>query len=94
MKKLIAISFLFIISIQCLPVKELGKCLFDNSFVEEELCKKGIDKKANADLSKEFITAFLNAGFTKVKTNSYFSNKVDGLLPSPTKDVTTPPPNA
>ena len=94
MKKLTAILFLFIISIQCLPVKELGKCLFDNNFVEEELCKKGLDKKENIDPSKEFFAAFLHAESAGVKVTSYFTDRSADLLPSPALDVTTPPPNA
>ena len=92
MKKFSAILFLFIISIQCLPVKELGKCLFDNSFVEEEVCKKGIDKKA--DPIKELFADCFNATVDIKEDRTCFNNATDDLLPSPARDVTTPPPNA
>ena len=45
MKRMIAVFFLVIISIQCLPVRALGKCIFESSFVEEDLCNNSLDKK-------------------------------------------------
>jgi hypothetical protein len=93
MKKLLTIFLLLIICIQCLPVKELGKCLFDNNFVEEETCKKPCNEKDGVYEAKEML--FANA-------TQDFSGNIDHLkiIPSvhlhahPVTEVTTPPPNA
>ena len=93
-KKIITIFFLFIISIQCLPVKELGKSLFDNTISEEELCEKGIDKKQLPDNCKEFYldhTALPANAFHNIKR--FFKIDTD-LFAAPPADVSTPPPNA
>ena len=85
---------LLIISVQCLPVKELGKCIFESSFVEVDVCDKGVEKKESKDYSKEFFFNdffhTLNASkksiqFRKLNTHHFLSHVVD---------VTTPPPNA
>ena len=94
MKQIITLILLIIISIQCLPVKELGKCLFESSFVEEDVCGKSLDKKETKDFSKEFcVTGF----FELIKfsgTPSTFCKKNTNLFLSHVVDVTTPPPNA
>lgn len=93
MKKLITIFLLFIISVQCLPVKELGKCLFDSSFVEEDVCGKSVDKKETKDYAKEFYFT----PYTEIKTSSLqgtiYSRRNTVLALGPVTDVTTPPPN-
>jgi hypothetical protein len=32
--------FLVIISFRCLPLSELGKCIFETVFVEEDICNE------------------------------------------------------
>jgi hypothetical protein len=93
-KKIITIFLLFIICIQCLPVKELGKCLFDSSFVEEDVCGKSLEKKETKDFHKEFD--FINDSPLLIfnQTSSFYSRKNTDLFVSPVTDVTTPPPNA
>ena len=94
MKQIITIFLLFIISIQCLPVKELGKCLIESSFVEEDVCGKSLDKKETIDFSIEFcVTGF----FELIKfsgTPAVFCKKNKNLFLSHVVDVTTQPPNA
>ena len=93
-KKIIAIFLLFIISVQCLPVKELGKSLFDKNLTEEELCKKGQEKNENTDPSKGFFTLCSHAYGAETNANIYFADRADQLLPAPVKNVSTPPPDA
>ncbi|MFC4263086.1 hypothetical protein ACFOWM_09365 [Ferruginibacter yonginensis] len=94
MKKLAVIFLLFVVALQCLPIKELGKCLYDNTFVEEEICKKGIDKSAIIDFTKLLsVTQFADHYFIdNDQTFFYTANTL--LYPSPIKDIHTPPPNA
>ncbi len=95
MKKLITLFLLFIISMQSLPIKELGKCIYDNSFVEEDANADGIEKKELKDTVKEFY--FSN---TELQINikntpiSFIRKNTDLLVVGPVSDVTTPPPNA
>ncbi len=56
MKKIISIFLLIIISIQCLPVKELGRCIFESSFVEDDACNS-VEKKDIKEFSKEFFSS-------------------------------------
>jgi hypothetical protein len=90
-KKTLTIFLLFIISIQCLPVKELGKCLFDNTFVEEECCKGDV-KKQMADIKDLLFYSMPES--PAVEPQSFFAIHNTELHDSPAADVTTPPPNA
>ena len=93
MKKLFTIFLLMIICIQCLPVKELGKCLFDNTFVEEETCKKPCNEKDGVYDAKEIL-------FANAAQNLNGNNNNLKIIPSvnlhahPVTEVTVPPPNA
>ncbi len=93
-KKLITIFLLLIICVQCLPVKELGKCIFESSFVEEDVCDKSVDKKETKDYSKEFCFNdyfhLLNAS----EKSKQFRKLNTHLFSCHVADVTTPPPNA
>ena len=92
MKKLISIFLLIIISIQCLPVKELGKCLFESSFVEDDVCNN-VEKKEIKDFSKEFFSSDYNLETTL--TNIVFVHKKDiCLYKNPFADLSIQPPNA
>ena len=94
LKKAITIFLLLIISIQCLPVKELGKCLFDSSFVEEDVCGKHLDKKETKDYDKEFCLTAYTEQITSLIRTSFYRSKNTSLFLGPVTDVTTPPPNA
>lgn len=92
MKKLISIFLLIIISIQCLPVKELGKCIYESSFVEEDLCDN-VEKKEMKDFSKEFYSH-------NHCIDTTFSHIILGnseplfLYQNPFADLSIQPPNA
>ena len=93
-KKIISIFFLFIISIQCLPVKEIRKSLFDSTITEEELCGKSMDKKQSPDNSKEFCLEQIIFPANTQNNKSRLFNASADLFSTPSADVTTPPPNA
>ena len=93
MKKIISIFFLIIISIQCLPIKELGKCLFDSSFVEEDVCNNCIEKKEIKDFSKEFFTTDYNVEGLQSSITPYYFEHAD-LYQNPYSDLSIQPPNA
>lgn len=91
MKKFFSILFLLIISIQFLPVKQMGKCLFDNTFIEEEMAKKGMEKPT--DQVKELIE--YNVCFNQsIYISTVFFNVNTKLHTHPVTEITTPPPNA
>ena len=90
MKKLISIFLLFIISIQSLPVKELGKCIFDQSFVEDDITNN-IEKKEIKDFSKEFFSSEYNAENTLSKVVVYDFESTN-LYESPFTDLSIQPP--
>lgn len=93
MKKIISIFFLIIISIQCLPLKELGKCLFESSFVEEDICNNSIEKKEIKDFSKEFFTTDGNFEGMASATAVYYHQNTN-LYKNPSTDLSIQPPNA
>ena len=93
MKKIISIFLLIIISIQCLPVKELGKCIFDSSFVEDDICSKSLEKKEVKDFSKEFFSAENNIVSIISTTAVYYNENID-LYKNPIADLSIQPPNA
>ena len=91
MKKFASIFLLFIISIQCLPVKELGKCIFEQSFVEDDVCNS-VEKKVIKDFSKEFFSSDYNVEPTFSKVNVYHFASIN-LYKSPFADLSIQPPN-
>lgn len=92
MKKIISIFFLIIISVQCLPVKELGKCLFDSSFVEDDVCNN-VEKKEIKDFAKEFFKIEYN--FQATLTNAIrYNNEHINLYQNPFAELSIQPPNA
>ncbi len=93
MKKIISIFLLIIISIQCLPVKELGKCIFDSSFIEDDICDKSLEKKEIKDFSKEFLGSDDNLEAIVSTIIVYHIENID-LYKNPFADLCIQPPNA
>ena len=93
MKKIISILLLIIISIQCLPVKELGKCIFDSSFIEDDICNKSLEKKEIKDFSKEFFSLDNNIESIVSITAVYYNQNI-GPYKNPLADLSIQPPNA
>lgn len=92
MKKIISIFLLIIISIQCLPVKELGKCILESGFVEDDICDS-IEKKEINDFSKEFFNPEYNIESILVSTTVYNNDNIV-LYENPFADLSIQPPNA
>lgn len=93
MKKFFTITFLLIICIQFLPIKEMGKCLFDNTFVEEEVCKKGIEKSKSTEPGKDLIFFDLAPQIVYIQGQP-ISRRKTALHKPPITDIIAPPPNA
>ena len=92
MKKIIPIFLLFIIGIQCLPVKELGKCIFESSFVEDDVCNS-VEKKEIKEFSKEFFTSDYNVE-TALSLIILLDTENINLYKNPFADLSIQPPNA
>ena len=92
MKKIVTILFLLIISIQFLPIKQMGKCLFNNQFVEEEVCKN-IEKSKSTEPGKDLICFDFTPQSFYVET-VIFSSRKTALHKPPITDIIAPPPNA
>ena len=92
MKKIISIFLLFIIGIQCLPVKELGRCIFESSFVEDEVCNS-VEKKEIKEFSKEFFTSDYNVE-TALSLIILLDTENINLYKNPFADLSIQPPNA
>jgi hypothetical protein len=92
MKKIISIFLLIMISIQCLPVKELGKCIFESSFVEDDVCSN-LEKKEIKDFSKEFFSVEFNIASIISTPVVYYNHNTD-LYKNPFADLSIQPPNA
>lgn len=92
MKKIISIFLLIIISIQCLPVKELSKCIFESSFVEDDVCNS-VEKKEVKDFSKEFFSSDYNVETTLSHIVLVHHEHIS-LYKNPFADLSIQPPNA
>lgn len=93
MRKFFTILFLLIISIQFLPIKQMGKCLFDGQFVEEEVCKKGIEKSKSTEPGKDLICFVLAPPYVYLQ-EEVFTRRKTALHKPPITDIIAPPPNA
>ncbi len=69
----------------------MGKCLFDNTFIEEEMAKKGIEKPT--ELIQELIQQHICLQ-QSISSSTVFFNVNTKLHTPPITDITTPPPNA
>lgn len=77
-----------------MPVRELGKSVFDNTITEEELCEKGVEKKQLSDNCKEYCLDHTALQANAFHNKKRFFNIDTDLFTAPPADVSTPPPNA
>ena len=91
MKKLTSIFLLFIICIQCMPVKELGDYIFEQSFIEDDVCTS-VEKKEIKDFPKEFFRTEYNVEPAFSKIIFYYFESIN-LYKSPFVDLSIQPPN-
>ena len=93
LKKFITIFCLLVLSIQMLPVKQIGYVLFSNQITEE--LPHSIDAKVKSCLAKEYpcVEAYASSLLVIASNDkAYFHFAVS--LPVPhTGDIQTPPPN-
>ena len=82
---------LFIICIQCLPVKEQEDYIFEQSFIEDGVCRS-VEKKEIKHFSKEFFSTDYNVKPTFSKVVVYHFESID-LYESPLVDFSIQPPN-
>ena len=92
MKKLISLFLLFIISIQCIPAKELGKSIFEQSFVEDDDINNNVEKKEIKEFFKEFFNEKHNVRPTFSKVIVFHFRSIN-LYESPLADLSIQPPN-
>jgi hypothetical protein len=92
MKKLLTILLLFIITMQILPMAELGKFISDKEFVENDFCEE-IEKEKKFETETFYIVEFKQTNIKKNKFQNHFPIAASGLQPHPICVVTTPPPN-
>lgn len=96
MKKLLSIFLVSLMCIQLLPIKEVGKLLFNNQIVEEHMEGGNSSKgpKLTADLGflrYAEMSALLNPELF-LSTRNY--NYYEEIPASPIQEIQTPPPNA
>ena len=92
MKKLVTILLLLIITVQILPVTQLGKCMFDKECVEDDECKE-VEKEKKFETEATYLLVFSKAINAGKKSQNHFPISATGIQPHPISDVTTPPPN-
>jgi hypothetical protein len=92
MKKLLSIILLTIITLQILPVAEIGKFIYDKEYVEDDCCEH-IEKEKKFNTDKFLLQPFYQAPTLTKKTQNHFPITATGLHAHPISDVTTPPPN-
>ena len=93
MKKVFTIFCLLVLSLQALPVKQIGAILASNQITEE--LPHSMDAKGKLPLGKEdpFIaSSFFSLNVVVVADNAYFHFAVS-LPPSHPGEIHTPPPN-
>ena len=93
MKKLISLFLLFIISIQCMPAKELGKSIFEQSFVEDDDINNNVEKKESKQFFKEFFFSKECSVWPTFSKVIVFHFKSINLYESPLADLSIQPPN-
>jgi len=93
MKKAATIFCLLVLSIQALPVKQIGAMLFSNQFTEE--LPHSMELKGKLSLGKEdpFIaSSIFSLQLIQADDKAYFHFAVS-LPPSHPGEIHTPPPN-
>jgi len=96
MRPIIASLFLLIFSFQLLPIKEIGRILW-NGNMTEEVNEQGPHAKKSAETfsDKNWYQHFLNALSTGSKNNADFSHALrdEALIPNVSLEVPLQPPN-
>jgi hypothetical protein len=92
-KKIVNIFFLLVFMIQVLPVKQVGRILFQASLIEE-LPEKGPSKTTGLEDETKNVLSFYQfnilSAYNSLCSYIHFSETLPGLMAG---DVQTPPPN-
>ena len=91
MKNAITIICFIIISVQLLPVKQLGKCIPENQSTEEEVCKQGSGKVL--DFTRQPGIDMYRLYVPEHTAKSWAFVIDDGLVQAPLRTIVVPPPN-
>ena len=91
MKKVITIFCFIVLSAQILPVKQLGKCIAENQWAEEEACKQGVGKVL--DFTRQTGVDMYNLYVPVHTVKSWVFVIDDGLVQAPLRTIVVPPPN-
>ncbi|AWO01529.1 hypothetical protein DLD77_07390 [Chitinophaga alhagiae] len=97
MKKLLSIFLMSLMCIQVLPIKEVGKLLFNNQIVEEHVDGSSSSSKG-AKLSNGDINCHRYSDYeTEMNPDLFLTNFSYGyredIPASPIQEIQTPPPN-
>ena len=94
-KKIIALICLFVLSIQVIPLRQIGAMLFNNQLTEEIAHGADCGKKSNAEKEiHHFFTAELNTTAKELSvTNNQSIYSRSSLVKLHIAEVPTPPPN-
>ena len=91
MKKVITIFCFIVLSAQILPVKQLGKCIAENQWAEEEACKQGAGKVL--DFTRQPGVDMYNLYVPEHMAKSWLFVIDVGLVQAPLRTIVVPPPN-
>ena len=96
MKKIIGLFLLVLMGTQLLPIKEMGKLLFNNQIVEEHPAD-GSCSNDNVKVGKEFKYYKQFDNFLKFSPELYLNiiqyQFFEDIPAGPAKEIHTPPPN-
>ena len=96
MKKLISVFLISLMCIQVLPIKEVGKLLFNNQIVEEHVegsCGSKGGVKLLADLNCHKYGDDETAMDPALFLTSYTYRLLEDVPAGPVQEIQTPPPN-
>ena len=91
MKKVITIFCFIVLSAQILPVKQLGKYIAENQWIEEEVCKQGAGKVL--DFTRQIGIDIYNFCMPVHTVKNWAFVVDDGLVQAPLLTIVVPPPN-
>lgn len=96
MKRLLSIFLIGLMCIQVLPIKEVGKLLFNNQIVEEHVdggCSSKGSKLSNNDINCHRYSEYETEMNPDLFLNTFSYGYHEDIPASPIQEIQTPPPN-
>lgn len=95
MKKLLSIFLLSLMCIQVLPIKEVGKLLFNNQIVEEHVdgCSSKGTKLSQSDINCHRYSDYETEMNPNLFMTTFSYGYHEDIPTSPVQEIQTPPPN-